>query len=97
MKLFLKVLHSLGSLDSLLLLHFQEFFQRNSTAMLRDEEYFPATGKYCYKVGVRILLSNVPQSLFGGKKLVKASLRIEFIHKNELSSIHDHAVAGIAG
>ena len=65
--------------------------------MLRDEEYLPATGEDCYKVGVWIFLSNIPQTLFGGEKLVKASLRIEFIHKNELSSIHDHAVAGIAG
>ena len=97
MKLLLKFLNGLGSLNSLLLLHFQECFQRNSTAMLRDEEYLPATGEDCYKVGVWILLSNIPQTLFGGEKLVKASLRIELIYKYELSSIHHHAVASIAG
>ena len=64
--------------------------------MWRDEEYLPATGEDSYKVGIRILLSNVPQILFSSVKLVKASPGIEFIHKNELSSIHDHAVAGIA-
>ena len=65
--------------------------------MWRDEEYLPATGEDRYEVGIRILLSNVPQILFGSVKLVKAFLRIEFIHKNELPSIHDHTVAGIAG
>ena len=65
--------------------------------MLRDEEYLPATGEDSYEVGVRIFLSNIPQILFGSVKLVKAFLRVEFIHKNELPSIHDHAVASIAG
>ena len=64
--------------------------------MWRDEEYLPATGEDRYEVGIRILLSNVPQILFGSVKLVKASPSIEFIQKNELPSIHDHAVAGIA-
>ena len=64
--------------------------------MWRDEEYLPATGEDSYEVGVWILLSNVPQILFGGEKLIKASLSIKFIQKNELPSIHNHAVAGIA-
>ena len=64
--------------------------------MLRDEEYLPTTGEDCYEVGVWILLSNIPQILFGSEKFVKASLRIELIHENELSSIHDHAMACIA-
>ena len=64
--------------------------------MWRDEEYLPATGEDSYKVGIRILLSNVSQILFGSEKLIKASLSIELIYKNELPSIHDHAVAGIA-
>ena len=34
--------------------------------------------------------------MFCSEKLVEASFSIEFIHENELSSIHDHAVAGIA-
>ena len=95
-KLFLKVFQGSGSSQSLLLLSFQEMLQRISSTVLRDEEYLPATGEDCYKVGVWILLSNIPQTLFGGEKLVKTSFRIELIHKNELSSIHDHAVAGIA-
>ena len=64
--------------------------------MWRDNEYLPATGENSYKVGIRIFLSNVSQILFGSIKLVEASLRIEFIHKNELSPILNHAVAGIA-
>ena len=64
--------------------------------MWRDKEYLPATGKDSYEVGIRILLSNVPQILFGSEKLIKAFLSIEYIHKNELPSIHNHAVAGIA-
>ena len=64
--------------------------------MCRDKEYLPATGEDSYEVGIRIFLSNVSQILFGSENLIKASLSIEFIHKNELPSIHDHAVAGIA-
>ena len=64
--------------------------------MLRDEEYLPATGEDSYKVSIRIFLSNISQILFSCIKLVETSLGIEFIHKNELSSIHNHAVAGIA-
>ena len=64
--------------------------------MRRYEKYLPTTGEDSYKVSIRILLSNIPQILFGSEKFVKASLRIELIHKNELSSIHDHAMACIA-
>ena len=64
--------------------------------MCRDDEYLPATCEDSYEVGIRIFLSNVSQILFSGIKLVEASLGIEFIHKNELSPIHNHAVAGIA-
>ena len=64
--------------------------------MGRDEEYLPATGENSYKICIRIFLSDISQILFGCVKLVKASPSIEFIHKNELPSIHDHAVAGIA-
>ena len=64
--------------------------------MRGDEEYLSATGKDSYKVGVWILLSNVPQILFSSVKLVKAFLRVKFIHKNELPSIHDHAMASVA-
>ena len=96
MKLLLKFLNGLGSLNSLLLLNFLEFCQRNSTAMRRDEEYLPATSEDCDEIGVRIFLSNVPQILFSSVKLVKAFLRVKFIHKNELPSIHDHAMASVA-
>ena len=64
--------------------------------MCRDDEYLPATCEDGYEVGVRIFLSNVSQILFSGVKLVKASLRIEFIHESELPSILNHAMAGIA-
>ena len=64
--------------------------------MCRDEEYLSATGEDSYKVGIRIFLSNVPQILFSSVKLVKAFLRVKFIHKNELPSIHDHAMASVA-
>ena len=64
--------------------------------MCRDNKYLPATSEDSYEVGIRIFLSNVSQILFGSVKLVEASPGIEFINKNELPSIHNHAVAGIA-
>ena len=64
--------------------------------MCRDEEYLSATGEDSYKVSIRIFLSNISQILFSCIKFVEASFDIEFIHKNELPSIHDHAMASIA-
>ena len=64
--------------------------------MCRDDEYLPATSEYSYEVGIRIKLSNISQIIFGSVELVEASLRIEFIHENDLPSFLNHAVAGIA-
>ena len=82
--------------DFLLLLCLKLMLQRNTTRMLRDEENLPTASKYCYQVAVLVILCGSSHIFFCAKNLVKAFGLVEFINKNNLSTVCDHTVAGIA-
>ena len=69
-------------------------FQGNAATVRSVLKDFSATGKDSDQVAIHVLLSNVPQILFGGVNLVEAFFLNELVQKNDLSSILYHAVAG---
>ena len=64
--------------------------------MSSNKEYLSTAGIDHNYVGIRIKYSRFSHVFFYTDDLVKAFIWSKFIHKNNLSTILDHAMTGIA-